>query len=801
MENLIRVELRYMGDEELKTINEEISLSGATIIGQYDGMIEVDIPASSLEILKKKHILMDFPYQQKLSTDNDASLLGVSNPQAETGARESEWMSVFKTKARKAYSDWFDPSLEVRSDPEEKIEEDAAVQVAVMQDDKKDLEDLYIVTFNGPLNSVWRSAFRKHGLKFCTYFDSGNEYCYKVSLTEKQYQYLRAQEITKTIGKYEIERKITDSLVKELDQASAGLKGMPSLKQFDIVVSEEKQIDKVSELIKATGEATIVDSGLNIIRIEINPGSSLISALANSPYVSGMAVYEPPTLFCDVSRKVIGLEYPDTHTSAFYGAEETVAVIDSGIDQHHPDLQHRIKTSLQYGMGSVEDQHGHGTHVAGIICGDGTASGGKITGIAPKTAVVTIGIVNSSGQLDLPVDIGKLLKIAADQGAKIINLSLGWKVNGEYQFGSFSVDKFIYENPEILLVVAAGNEGNAVNGRLAYKTVGAPATAKNALTVGSCSGRRTHPVINQTWGDLRPASFPVPPLNTMKLISDIDHPSLGSSTGPTDFDSIKPEVLAPGAYILSAKAGNVLIAATNSEFYDEHYTFKTGTSMATPVVSGMAALIREYLRKVHHYNNPSSSLIKAIIIGNSRKIDSYRHAPEDPSLEKIGFPDFDQGFGLVDMNRLLNEQNIQLQFVDILNTAATALVSRAELGGPLKSVREYVIDLAEGSADLSVTLCWIDPPAKGIQNNLQLSVKLPDNEWRLGNMEHNYKKDPLFDTLFDLKPLDKNNNTEKVWIKDPLPGKYLIRITAQNTLSKQGYSLAVLGNGTGFTER
>ncbi|MNY62700.1 hypothetical protein D3C86_1995680 [compost metagenome] len=68
-------------------------------------------------------------------------------------------------------------------------------------------------------------------------------------------------------------------------------------------------------------------------------------------------------------------------------------------------------------------------------------------------------------------------------------------------------------------------------------------------------------------------------------------------------------------------------------------------------------------------------------------------------------------------------------------------------------------------------------------------------------MEHNYKKDPLFDTLFDLKPLDKNNNTEKVWIKDPLPGKYLIRITAQNTLSKQGYSLAVLGNGTGFTER
>ena len=68
-------------------------------------------------------------------------------------------------------------------------------------------------------------------------------------------------------------------------------------------------------------------------------------------------------------------------------------------------------------------------------------------------------------------------------------------------------------------------------------------------------------------------------------------------------------------------------------------------------------------------------------------------------------------------------------------------------------------------------------------------------------MEHNYKKDALFDTLFDLKPLDKNNNTEKVLIKNPPPGKYLIRVIAQNTLSKQGYSLAVLSTGVDFTER
>ena len=808
MENqLIRVELRYLEKKELDIINDEISLSGAITIGEYDGMVEVDIPVASLEILKNNHILMDFPYVQTPVVNDDPGLLEISDQKSENQATppETKWMKDFKDKVRESSLEEFDAYREIDSETDGLDEAD--VQVATppeaQREERSDVaaEGLYIISFKGPLNSALRSDFSDRGLEFCSFFDNKNEYSYKTMLSKAQYDYLNAQEITKTISKYEVERKITDSVVKELSDASSESRGIVLLKQFDIVVSEEKYLDQVSETIKDSREARIVDSGLNIIRIETRPDSRLITALASSPYISGMALYEPPSLYCDVSRRVIGLEYGENSTNAYFGKDEIVGVIDSGIDERHPDLKNQILTSLQYGMGLAHDQAGHGTHVAGIICGDGTASNGRIRGIAPKSQVVTIGIVNSAGKLDLPVDMGKLLKIAVDNGAKIINMSLGWTVNGAYQFGSFSVDKFSYENPEILVIVAAGNEGKAVDGKLAYKTVGAPATAKNVLTVGSCSGRRTNPVINQTWGDLRPANFPVPPLNTMRLISAIDYPSLGSSTGPSDFDSIKPEVVAPGAYILSAKASASTIAASSSEFFDENYTFKTGTSMATPVVSGMAALIREFLRKEQHYNTPSSALIKAIIVGSSHKIDSYRQAPMDPSLAKIGFPDFDQGFGLVDLSKLLNEKTIQLHFTDIFNTDDKALVSRAELGGPIKSAREYVIEITDSSQDLSVTLCWIDPPARGIQNNLQLSIKMPSNEWRLGNMEHNYKKDALFDTLFDLKPLDKNNNTEKVLIKNPPPGKYLIRVIAQNTLSKQGYSLAVLSTGVDFTER
>jgi serine protease AprX len=173
----------------------------------------------------------------------------------------------------------------------------------------------------------------------------------------------------------------------------------------------------------------------------------------------------------------------------------------------------------------------------------------------------------------------------------------------------------------------------------------------------------------------------------------------------------------------------------------------------------------------------------------------------DTTLSKVGFPDFDQGFGLVDLGKLLKERTLNLFFADIYNTDPKALESRTPFGGAIKSYRDYEVEVMDATQDLSVTITWTDPPAKGVQNNLQLSVKTPDNEWKLGNMEHTYKKDADFDTLVDLKPLDKYNNTEKVLIPSPAPGKYRIKIAAQNTLSRQGYSLVVSGTISGFKER
>lgn len=820
--DFIKVEFRFSENEELATIQNELSLSGVVNYSTYDGMIEATVPISVLGILKKKNILMDFPMRKQILKDEKPELYNINSEvsQVENDIIRQEIADHFKENAKKGFinqeSNQFfekEQAAEVSSQPENG---ETGPEIFPATEITKDLEslslpseveaepvvsdDLYLISFNGPFNNQDRVSLKENNILLTNYHDDNTEYCYKSFLSAIQYQFLSGLQLTLSIKKFPFDKKITSSIVQEFSEAK---ENVAISKIIDIELLDKKFIEKVTIILESSTQAKILETGETNIRIETNPASPLLASIAALPYVISVSIYAPPSLFCNVCRKTIGLDFPEPST-AYFGKEEIIGIIDSGIDENHKDLKKNIKAVLQYGSGLAKDAVGHGTHVAGIICGDGTASNGKIKGIAPCAKIVSLGVLDNNKKMDLPADIGIVLKLAADNGAKIINLSWGFKLSGEYQNGSYSIDKFIYENPEILVVVAAGNEGNAKAGVLSYKTVGVPGTAKNVLTVGAATSRRTDPVINETWGTRSPANFPTPPQNTEMLVSPEELPAVISSRGPTDYDSIKPEVLAPGNYILSAKANGIDLAKTNPEYFDEHYTFKTGTSMAAPVVTGIAALIREYIRIEHKNKNPSSSLLKAIIIGSSHQIENSRKPPADNSLNEVGFPDFDQGFGFVNMEALFITKKNSLAFADVSNSDTKALVSRSPIGGIVKSYREYIFDIGNNAADLSVTLCWIDFPAKGVQNNLQLSLKTPSNEWEIGNMNHFYKKSSVFDTTntFNLKPHDKYNTTEKILIKNPKAGKYLIKITAQNTINlPQGYSLAVLGETSGFIER
>ncbi|MDX6263100.1 MAG: hypothetical protein QOH84_4788 [Kribbellaceae bacterium] len=251
-----------------------------------------------------------------------------------------------------------------------------------------------------------------------------------------------------------------------------------------------------------------------------------------------------PTL--DVSVPQVGA--PAAWQAGYTGAGVQVAVLDTGYDAAHPDLKGVVKGSKDFvGDGSgMKDEVGHGTHVASTVAGRGTASGGKYTGVA-KGADLLIGKV--CGLDGCPFDsIIAGMQWAAASGAKVVNLSLGGGPSDGTDPLSAEVNR-LTASTGTLFVIAAGNDGP--NGQ-----VSSPASADDALAVAS--------------------------------VTKQDELSDFSSIGPRVGDyAMKPDLAAPGSDIVAARAAGTL----SDEAVDEYYARLSGTSMATPHVTGGAAIL------------------------------------------------------------------------------------------------------------------------------------------------------------------------------------------------------------------
>lgn len=238
------------------------------------------------------------------------------------------------------------------------------------------------------------------------------------------------------------------------------------------------------------------------------------------------------------------------------GTGVTVAVLDSGIDTTHPDLDDGI-VALERdftGSGSTGDALGHGTHVASTIAGSGEASDGENRGVAPGARLLNARVLNDDGEGDESWVIDAM-EWAAANDADVINMSLG--VRGGYTDGTdpaaLAVDS-VSERYDTLVTIAAGNEGNWGT----PFTVTTPGTADSALTVGA--------------------------------VTDSDAIAYFSSMGPRFGDyAIKPDIAAPGDGIVAARAAGT----TPDQPVGDSYAAMSGTSMATPHVAGAAALLKQ----------------------------------------------------------------------------------------------------------------------------------------------------------------------------------------------------------------
>ena len=243
---------------------------------------------------------------------------------------------------------------------------------------------------------------------------------------------------------------------------------------------------------------------------------------------------------------------PEAWAAGYDGAGSTVAVLDTGYDPTHPDLQGRVVASANFTTdATVTDGNGHGTHVASTVGGTGAASGGLRKGVAPKTGLM-VGKVLSDGGWGEDSWVLAGMVWAVDEGADVVSMSLG----GDTDDGTSPLALAINElsaTSDSLFVVAAGNNGG--NGP---STVTAPGSADAALTVGAVD-------VNDVM-----AGF--------------------SSRGPRFRNgALKPEVVAPGVDVTAARAAGTELGP----IVDDAYTTISGTSMATPHVAGLAAMIKQ----------------------------------------------------------------------------------------------------------------------------------------------------------------------------------------------------------------
>lgn len=228
------------------------------------------------------------------------------------------------------------------------------------------------------------------------------------------------------------------------------------------------------------------------------------------------------------------------------GAGVRVAVLDTGITLTHPDLKDRVAKCKDFTNfrtpvvdGKCEDKNGHGTHVAGIIAADGGGDGKGIYGMAPEASLFAYRVCSLSGSCYAD-DVAVGVSTAADEGADIINLSLGADRPSDLISGA--IDYAVSKG--VLVVAAAGNDGPY------FGSIDYPAAQKAVVAVGA--------------------------FNFEYVTPDWSSRGINSTTTPYVVEDQDIELAAPGVNI-------------ESTWKNGGYAILSGTSMAAPFVSGLAA--------------------------------------------------------------------------------------------------------------------------------------------------------------------------------------------------------------------
>ncbi|KAI9728447.1 MAG: hypothetical protein M1828_003848 [Chrysothrix sp. TS-e1954] len=532
--------------------------------------------------------------------------------------------------------------------------------------------------------------------------------------------------------------------------------------------SGEEAYFKVDILLHSEAKQSTGDIGEDLVERRVAAPDTLVSIPADNKIVATVKGSDiaaiasidsvnrieeiPEIALCNlVARELLHLDGDDTRKTTFEGSEQLVAVADTGFDvgstddgKVHPAFMGRVAHLISVGRkgsGKTDDLHGHGTHVCGSILGNGICNDselqGQIRGTAPKAKLILQSLRTESGGLDTPEDLRPLFEEAYALGARVHSNSWSgawkfWVGQEPYDGWAYSVDKFVFEHPEMVICVAAGNDAAKKN-HGAFQ-IGRIAAAKNCITVGATTSKR--PIIDKKYS---------PDLGLIKTPLSV---AQFSSRGPTSEGRLKPDIVAPGVAILSAASrGMPTSADVRNECgvcTDADWMFRSGTSMATPLIAGCAAVVREAFQQ-SRASEPSAALVKAALI-NGAVIDG--NAESDPGHV---FDDV-QGFGHANVHRSLRSlsDGRGCGYVD---------ADKLKDPGPLTKDRRLwsavALDVKQDGLTFEATLAYSDRVGKELQNDLNLMAIAANGARRHGNMAEGGE-------------FDKANNVEKlVWSNPP----------------------------------
>ncbi|MCX6040018.1 MAG: S8 family serine peptidase [Caldilinea sp.] len=571
---------------------------------------------------------------------------------------------------------------EVRSSPAamvESVPSGAAFEVAKGIEESDYVAattDFYIVEFSGPVLKSRRDELQAFGVALLEQL-APSRYTARLNVSQvravQQLSYVRGVRLYKeTVSGAAMPKGVLADAQPE--------QAVPQRIIYDVRLHRAQDRAFVLDWLEAN-QVAVVAAGGRKVRVYLFEGSLLRSDLARLPEVAVVERYVAPELCNDLARQLLGIDSVSsaTPTVPYTGTGEVVGVADTGLDEMHPDFQGRVVGVRARGRpGDASDPNGHGTHVAGSVAGDGAASAGAIRGTAPAAQLYFQSILTHDGTLGgLPADLNELFEEAYQAGVRVHNNSWASRTASRYTNHSIEVDEFVQSHKDRLVVIAAGNEGKASAslhsqpGFVDWLSIGSPGSSKNGLTVGaSRSNRQSGGYAQYTWKQFKPGHFPQAPIADEKVSGDPEALAAFSSRGPCDDRRIKPDLVAPGTDILSARSST----APDGNFWglyaaNPRYAFLGGTSMAAPLVSGCAALVREYYR-TQRGHMPSAALLKATLLNGARSLTAA-----DALADHGDLPNYHQGFGFLYMPWVLPNPGVafELQFLDTWQTPVQQL--------------------------------------------------------------------------------------------------------------------------------